>query len=471
MFENLTERLTQTLRSVTGQAKLTEDNIKGTLREVRMALLEADVALPVVKEFVNSVKERAVGAEVTKSLTPGQVFVKIVNEEMGKVMGEANEQLNLAAAPPAVVLMAGLQGAGKTTSVAKLGRHLREREKKKVLVVSADVYRPAAIKQLETLAGEVEVDFFPSTAEQDPVDIANAAINHARIQHHDVVLVDTAGRLHVDSDMMGEIQRLHTAVKPIETLFVVDAMTGQDAANTARAFNEVLPLTGVILTKTDGDARGGAALSVRHITGKPIKFLGVGEKVDALEPFHPDRIASRILGMGDVLSLIEEAEQKIDKAKAEKFAKKIQKGKGFDLEDFREQLQQMNNMGGMMGMLDKLPGMGQLAQADTSGAEKGMKQMEVIINSMTPEERRKPDIISGSRKKRIAKGSGTQIQDVNRLLKQHKQMSKMMKKFSGKGGMSKMMRGMKGMLPPGMGGGPGGFGGMGGMGGPGGFPR
>ncbi|MGI1669451.1 MAG: signal recognition particle protein [Neptuniibacter sp.] len=469
MFENLTERLTHTLRSVTGQAKLTEDNIKGTLREVRMALLEADVALPVVKEFVNSVKERAVGTEVTKSLTPGQVFVKIVNEEMVKVMGEANEKLNLATTPPAVVLMAGLQGAGKTTSVAKLGKHLREREKKKVLVVSADVYRPAAIKQLETLAGEVEVDFFPSTADQDPVDIANAAIQHARIQHHDVLLVDTAGRLHVDEDMMGEIKRLHEAVNPVETLFVVDAMTGQDAANTAKAFNEVLPLSGVILTKTDGDARGGAALSVRHITGKPIKFLGVGEKIDALEPFHPDRVASRILGMGDVLSLIEEAEQKIDKQKAEKFAKKIKKGKGFDLEDFREQIQQMKNMGGMMGMLDKLPGMGQMAQAaDASKAEKGMHQMESIINSMTPEERRKPDIISGSRKKRIAKGSGTQIQDINRLLKQHKQMSKMMKKFSGKGGMTKMMRGMKGMLPPGMGGGPGG---MGGMGGPGGFPR
>ncbi len=469
MFENLTERLTHTLRSVTGQAKLTEDNIKGTLREVRMALLEADVALPVVKEFVNSVKKRAVGTEVTKSLTPGQVFVKIVNEEMVKVMGEANEKLNLATTPPAVVLMAGLQGAGKTTSVAKLSKHLREREKKKVLVVSADVYRPAAIKQLETLASEVEVDFFPSTADQDPVDIANAAIQHARIQHHDVLLVDTAGRLHVDNDMMGEIKRLHEAVNPVETLFVVDAMTGQDAANTAKAFNEVLPLSGVILTKTDGDARGGAALSVRHITGKPIKFLGVGEKTDALEPFHPDRVASRILGMGDVLSLIEEAEQKIDKQKAEKFAKKIKKGKGFDLEDFREQIQQMKNMGGMMGMLDKLPGMGQMAQAaDASNAEKGMHQMESIINSMTPEERRKPDIISGSRKKRIAKGSGTQIQDINRLLKQHKQMSKMMKKFSGKGGMTKMMRGMKGMLPPGMGGGPGG---MGGMGGPGGFPR
>lgn len=465
MFENLTERLTRTLKTVTGQAKLTEDNIKGTLREVRMALLEADVALPVVKAFVNSVKERAVGTEVTSSLSPGQVFVKIVNEELVKVMGEANEALNLAAQPPAVVMMAGLQGAGKTTSVAKLSRYLREREKKKVLVVSADVYRPAAIKQLETLAAEVQVEFFPSTADQDPIDIVNAAIQHAKIQHHDVLLVDTAGRLHVDGEMMDEIKRLHAAVKPVETLFVVDAMTGQDAANTARAFNDELPLTGVILTKTDGDARGGAALSVRHITGKPIKFLGVGEKVEALEPFHPDRVASRILGMGDVLSLIEEAEQKIDKQKAEKFAKKIQKGKGFDLEDFREQIQQMKNMGGMMGMLDKLPGMGQMANAaQMAGAEKGVIQMEAIINSMTPKERRNPDIISGSRKKRIAAGSGTQVQDVNRLLKQHKQMSKMMKKMSGKGGMAKMMRGMKGMLPPGMGGGSGGPGGMGGGG-------
>ena len=454
MFENLTDRLTRTLRSVTGQAKLTEENIKGTLREVRMAHLEADVALPVVKEFVNSVKERAVGQEVTKSLSPGQVFVKIVNEELVRGMGEANEQLNLAATPPAVVLMAGLQGAGKTTSVAKLSRYLREREKKKVLVVSADVYRPAAIKQLETLANEVDVAFFPSSADQKPIDIVNAAIQHARVQQFDVLLVDTAGRLHVDEQMMEEIKDLHAAIKPVETLFVVDAMTGQDAANTAQAFNSVLPLTGVILTKADGDARGGAALSVRHITGKPIKFIGMGEKVDALEPFYPDRLASRILGMGDVLSLIEEAERKIDKDKAEKFAKKIKKGKGFDLEDFREQLQQMSNMGGMMGMLDKLPGMGQMIQgADTSQAEKGMKQMEVIINSMTPHERRNPDVISGSRKKRIAMGSGTQVQDVNRLLKQHKQMSKMMKKFSGKGGMSKMMRGMKGMLPPGMGGG------------------
>lgn len=454
MFDNLTERLTQTLRSVTGQARLTEDNIKGTLREVRMALLEADVALPVVKDFINGVKERAVGQEVSKSLSPGQVFVKIVNEELIRVMGEANAELDLAVTPPAVLMMAGLQGAGKTTSVAKLARFLKERKKKKVLVVSADVYRPAAIRQLETLAGEVGVEFFPSSADQDPVQIAEQAINHARIKAFDVLILDTAGRLHVDEEMMQEIKRLHAAVNPVETLFVVDAMTGQDAANTARAFNEVLPLTGVILTKTDGDARGGAALSVRHITGKPIKFLGVGEKTDALEPFHPDRIASRILGMGDVLSLIEEAEHKIDKDKAEKFARKITKGKNFDLEDFREQIQQMQNMGGMMAMLEKLPGMGQMAQAaQAAQAEKNVLQMVSIINSMTPHERRHPDIISGSRKRRIAKGSGTQIQDVNRLLKQHKQMAKMMKKFGSKSGMAKLARGMKGMMPPGMGGG------------------
>ena len=457
MFANLQERLTGTLRSVTGRAKLTEDNIKDTLREVRMALLEADVALPVVKEFVNAVKERAVGQEVSKSLSPGQVFVKIVNEELVRVMGEANEQLNLAATPPAVVMMAGLQGAGKTTSVAKLARFLREREKKKVLVVSADVYRPAAIRQLETLAGEVEVEFYPSTIEQKPIDIVNGATAHAKIQHHDVVIVDTAGRLAVDEAMMAEIKELHAAVNPVETLFVVDSMTGQDAANTAKAFNEVLPLTGVILTKTDGDARGGAALSVRHITGKPIKFLGVGEKVDALEPFHPDRVASRILGMGDVLSLIEEAERKIDKDKAEKLAKKVTKGKGFDLEDFRDQINQMNNMGGMMSMMEKMPGMGQMVQAaQTAQAEQGMKKFAIIIDSMTAKERRNPDIISGSRKRRIAAGSGTNIQEINRLLKQHKQMAKMMKKFGSKSGMAKLARGMKGMMPPGMGG-PGGF--------------
>ena len=459
MFENLTERLSHSLRGVTGQAKLTEDNIKDTLREVRMALLEADVALPVVKTFVDQVRERAVGTEVSRSLSPGQVFVKIVKSELEAVMGQS-EGLNLAVSPPAVILMAGLQGAGKTTSVAKLAKTLREREKKKVMVVSADVYRPAAIKQLETLAADVQVEFFPSSADQQPVAIVEAAMREAKNRFMDVLIVDTAGRLHVDDEMMAEIRQVHAAAKPAETLFVVDAMTGQDAANTAQAFNEALPLTGVILTKVDGDARGGAALSVRHITGKPIKFLGMGEKIDALEVFHPDRVASRILGMGDVLSLIEQAEQKIDKDKAEKLAKKLKKGKGFDLEDFRDQLQQMNAMGGLGSMMEKLPMMGgkiNAAQMETAQTEaaKQFKRMEAIINSMTPAERRNPDLISGSRKRRIAAGSGTQIQDIGRLLKQHKQMQKMMKKVTGKGGMAKLMRGMGGMgggggmLPPG----------------------
>ncbi|SHF75565.1 signal recognition particle subunit FFH/SRP54 (srp54) [Modicisalibacter ilicicola DSM 19980] len=472
MFESLSERLSRTLKSVTGQARLTEDNIKDTLREVRRALLEADVALPVVKAFIERVRERAVGQEVSRSLSPGQQFVKIVQQELEAIMGEANEGLALKSTP-SVILMAGLQGAGKTTSVAKLARFLREREKKKVLVVSTDVYRPAAIDQLETLAREVDVDFFPSRSDQHPVAIAESALKHARIQFHDVVIVDTAGRLHIDSDMMDEIQALHQAVDPQETLFVVDAMTGQDAANTAKAFHEALPLSGVILTKADGDARGGAALSVRHVTGKPIKFMGVGEKVDALEPFHPDRVASRILGMGDVLSLIEEAERTVDKGKAEKLAKKVKKGEGFDLEDFRDQLQQLKKMGGMGGMMAKLPGMGQMAEAaQSAGAEKEFGKLEALINSMTPRERRKPEIINGSRKRRIAAGAGLQVPDLNRLLKQHKQMQKMMKKVGKKGGMQKMMRGMSGMLPPGMGGGPGGPGGPGGMGGPGGgFPR
>jgi len=452
MFENLTDRLSRTLKNISGRGRLTEDNIKDTLREVRMALLEADVALPVVREFVNAVKERAVGQEVTKSLTPGQVFVKIVQSELEKAMGEANEALNLAAQPPAVLMMAGLQGAGKTTSVAKLAKFLRTRQKKSVLVVSADVYRPAAIKQLETLAKEVEVEFFPSDVSQKPIDIANAAIAHAKLKFIDVVILDTAGRLHVDDAMMDEIKALHAAVKPIETLFVVDAMTGQDAANTAKAFNEALPLTGVVLTKVDGDARGGAALSIRHITGKPIKFLGVGEKTDALEPFHPDRVASRILGMGDVLSLIEQVERGVDKEKAMKLASKVKSGGNFDLEDFREQLQQMKNMGGMMGMLEKLPGVGQLPPEALAQVQDGKmtRQMEAIINSMTPGERKNPDIIKGSRKRRIAAGSGTQIQDVNRLLKQFTQMQKMMKKMSAKGGMQKMMRAMGGMMPGGM---------------------
>ncbi len=454
MFENLTDRLSQTLRNVTGRAKLTEDNIKDTLREVRMALLEADVALPVVKDFVNRVKERAVGTEVSKSLTPGQAFVKIVRIELETLMGAANEDLQLNATPPAVILMAGLQGAGKTTTAGKLARFLKERKKKSVLVVSADVYRPAAIKQLETLAAEVGVTFFPSDITQQPVDIARAAIAEAKLRFIDVVIVDTAGRLHIDTEMMDEIRQVHAAINPVETLFVVDAMTGQDAANTARAFNEALPLTGVILTKVDGDARGGAALSVRAITGKPIKFLGMGEKSEALDPFHPDRIASRILGMGDVLSLIEQAEQNMDREKAAKLTQKLKKGKGFDLEDFRDQLQQMKNMGGLSGLLDKLPMLGgvnlsQMGNAQQA-AEKQFKQMEAMINSMTPEERRDPDMISASRKRRIALGSGTQVQDVGRMLKQHKQMQKMMKKVTAKGGLSRMMRGLGGLIPGGM---------------------
>lgn len=479
MFDNLTDRLSHSLRNITGTGRLTEDNIKDTLREVRMALLEADVALPVVKEFVERIREQALGQEVMQALSPGQAFVKIVHDELVRTMGDANETLNLSAAPPAVILMAGLQGAGKTTTVGKLAKFLKEREKKKVLVASADVYRPAAIKQLETVAAEVGAIFFPSTPDQHPNDIARGAIAEGKLKFADVVIIDTAGRLHVDDEMMGEIKSMHAAINPVETLFVVDAMTGQDAANTAKAFNDALPLTGVILTKTDGDARGGAALSVRTITGKPIKFLGIGEKSDALEPFHPDRVASRILGMGDVLSLVEEVERKIDKDKAEKLARKLKKGKGFDLQDLLEQFQQMRNLGGMGGLLDKLPGMNsaQIQQAMAGGApEKEMKKMEAIILSMTMAERHKPDLINGSRKRRIATGSGTQIQDVNRVLKQHAQMEKMMKKLSSPSGMLKMMRGMKGMMgqggggmPPGMGG-PGGMGGgMGGLPGPGGL--
>ncbi|CAA0113751.1 Signal recognition particle protein [BD1-7 clade bacterium] len=447
MFENLTDRLSETLKSVTGQAKLTEDNIKGALRDVRMALLEADVALTVVKDFVDGVKERAVGKEVLSSLSPGQAFVKIVQDELIRVLGADTAKLNLSQQPPAVILMAGLQGAGKTTTVGKLAKYLKEIEKKSVMVVSADVYRPAAIEQLRTLAENVDVKFFPSDNSQKPVDIANAAIKDAKLQFCDVLIVDTAGRLAIDDAMMDEIKALNAAITPAETLFVVDAMTGQDAANTAKAFGDALPLTGVVLTKADADSRGGAALSVRTITGKPIKFLGMGEKIDALEPFHPDRIASRILGMGDVLSLIEEAELKLDKKKAEKLARKVSKGKRFDLEDFRDQLQQMKNMGGMSSMLDKMPGMGGLSQVAQDQVDNKMfVQMEAIINSMTPAERRNPDLLNGSRKRRITQGSGTQIQDLNRLLKQHKQMQKMMKKMSQKGGMQKMMRGMQGMM-------------------------
>ncbi len=448
MFDNLTERLTQSLRNVTGTGTLTEDNIKDTLREVRMALLEADVALSVIKDFIERIRSKALGQEVMQALSPGQAFVKLVFDELVQTMGEANEVLNLAVVPPAVILMAGLQGAGKTTTVAKLARLLQERHKKKVLVVSCDIYRPAAIKQLEMVASEVGAIFHPSDLSQDPVAIAQSAIADAKRKFCDVVIVDTAGRLHVDAEMMSEIQRLHAAINPVETLFVVDSMTGQDAANTAKAFNDALPLTGVILTKMDGDARGGAALSVRAITGKPIKFMGIGEKLEALEPFYPDRIAQRILGMGDVLSLVEEVERKIDKDKADKMAKKLRKGGGFDLNDLLVQFQQMKAMGGMAGFLDKLPGMSnsQLQQATASGApEKMMKQMEAIIQSMTPLERHKPDVINGSRKRRIATGSGVQIQDVNRLLKQHQQMEKMMKKLATPSGITKMIRGMKGL--------------------------
>jgi len=450
MFDSLSERLTRTLRTLRGAGRLTEDNIKDTLREVRMALLEADVALPVVRDFIEQVRGRAVGQEVMSSLTPGQVLVKIVHDELVSLMGAAHAGLDLNVRPPAVVLMAGLQGSGKTTTVGKLARWLKESQGKKVLVVSADIYRPAAIQQLKTLAGEVGVEFFPSETSQDPVTIGLGAVDYARKHYLDVVIVDTAGRLHIDADMMAEIQRLYGALEPAETLFVVDSMTGQDAANTAKSFGDALPLTGVVLTKTDGDARGGAALSVRQITGKPIKFLGVGEKSNALEPFHPDRVASRILGMGDVLSLVEEMQAKVDRVEAEKLAKKISKGKGFDLADFRDQLQQMQNMGGVASLLDKLPGVSNLpASVKGQVNDKEFKRLEAIINSMTPQERKHPDLIKGSRKRRIADGSGTQVQDVNRLLKQFSQMQKMMKKMSG-GGMAKMMRALKGRMPPGM---------------------
>jgi signal recognition particle subunit SRP54 len=448
MFENLSERLTRTLRGLAGRSRLSNENISEALREVRVALLEADVALPVVKDFVDHVRQRALGQEISTSLNPGEAFIKIVHQELVELMGSVNDRLELAVAPPAVVLMAGLQGAGKTTATAKLARFLRERERKKVAVVSTDVYRPAAIDQLQTLAAEVGAEFLPSSGDEQPVAIAQRALSAARNRMFDVLIVDTAGRLAIDAEMMAEIQALHGVLQPAETLFVVDAMTGQDAATTARAFADALPLTGVILAKADGDSRGGAALSVRRITGKPIKFLGVGEKPDALEPFYPDRLASRILGMGDVLSLIEEAERKVDRDKAERLARKLQKGSRFDLEDFRDQLQQMSNMGGISSMLDKLPGMGQLPKAAQAQLDEGrFRRMEVIIDSMTPHERHFPDVINGSRKRRIATGSGSQIADVNQLLKQHKQMQKMMKKVTRKGGMERLMRGVQGMRP------------------------
>ena len=454
MFESLSQRLSSTIERLRGRARLTEANIRESLREVRIALLEADVALPVVQALIQRVQVRAVGQEVLKSLTPGQALVKVVRDELTAVMGTANSDLNLAAAPPAIVLMAGLQGAGKTTTVAKLGKFLKDRKKKKVMVVSCDVYRPAAIEQLRTLAEQVDVLFHPSTGDQDPIAIAHAAVDAAKKNFADVLLVDTAGRLAIDAQMMAEIKALHGALNPIETLFVVDAMTGQDAANTAKAFAETLPLTGVILTKTDGDARGGAALSVRYITGRPIKFIGVSEKPDGLDAFHPDRIAQRILGMGDVLSLVEQVEQNVDKEKAQKLAEKVIKGKRFDMNDMRDQLSQMLNMGGLATLMDKLPGVGNLPENVKSKVnDKEVHRMVAIINSMTKKERRHPDLLNGSRKARVARGSGTQPADVNRLLKQYMQMEKMMSKLS-TGGIKGLMRQMQGAMK-GMGGRPG----------------
>ena len=451
MFENLSERLGKTVKNLRGQGRLSEQNIKDALREVRMALLEADVALPVVKQFIASVQTKALGQEVLGSLSPGQSLIKVVNDELVEIMGQQSESLNLSAQPPAVVLMAGLQGSGKTTTTGKLALRLKEKEKRKVMVVSCDVYRPAAIKQLQKVAGDVGVEFFSSEPDQSPVDIATAALAEAKKQYTDVLIVDTAGRLAIDEQMMDEIKELNKTLSPIETLFVVDSMTGQDAATTAQVFGEALPLTGVILTKTDGDARGGAALSVRVVTGKPIKFIGAGEKMDALEAFHPDRIASRILGMGDVVSLVEEVHEKVDHAKADRLARKMQKGKSFDMVDLRDQMEQMQKMGGMASLMDKLPGAANLPDAVKNQTnDKEVRRTIAIINSMTPQERKFPAVIKGSRKKRIAAGSGVQIQDVNRLLKQHLQMSKMMKKMA-KGGMKKMLRGMQGQLPPGMG--------------------
>ncbi|HKF96442.1 MAG TPA: signal recognition particle protein [Gammaproteobacteria bacterium] len=449
MFDSLTERLSTTLKRLRGEARLTEENISDTLREIRLALLEADVALPVVRALTDTVRERALGQDVLRSLTPGQALVKVVHDQLVQTMGAANEGLSLNVKPPAVILMAGLQGSGKTTTTGKLARWLKERAAKKVIVVSCDVYRPAAIDQLKTVARDVQVDFYPSDPSESPIEIARAAVVQARTQFKDILIVDTAGRLHVDAYMMDEVRALHTALEPAETLFVVDSMTGQDAAKSAQAFNDALPLTGVILTKADGDARGGAALSVRHITGKPIKFIGTGEKSTALEPFHPERIASRILGMGDVLSLVEEAQYKVDRDQAARLAKKLQTGKSFNFEDLRAQLEQMQNMGGITGLLDKLPGMGLPQNVKGQANDGEVKRMMAIIDSMTFKERRFPDLIKGSRKRRIANGSGTQVQEVNRLLKQQIQMRKMMKKFS-KGGMAKMLRGMKGRLPPGM---------------------
>jgi signal recognition particle subunit SRP54 len=447
MLDNLTQRLASVVKNLRGQARLTEDNIGDMLREVRMALLEADVALPVVKDFIAKVKERALGQEVIGSLTPGQALVGVVHRELTDLMGGQISSLNLATQPPAIILMAGLQGAGKTTTTGKLGKWLKERQKKKILAVSCDVYRPAAIEQLKAVSAQAGIDFFPSTGDQKPADIAAAALLHAKNHYYDVLFVDTAGRLAIDDVLMAEIRQLHAQLHPIETLFVVDAMLGQDAVNTAKAFNDALPLTGIILTKLDGDSRGGAALSVRHVTGKPLKFAGVGEKLTGLEEFHPERMASRILGMGDILGLVEDAQRGVDQDKAQAFAKKLKSGKGFDLNDFKEQIGQVRNMGGLGSLLDKLPAQfGALAQqAGGQVEDKAIRRIEGIINSMTPTERTKPELIKASRKRRIATGAGVPVQEVNRLLNQFEQTQKMMKQFS-KGGMSKMMRGMKGLM-------------------------
>ncbi|MBR1925042.1 MAG: signal recognition particle protein [Ruminobacter sp.] len=448
MFESLTQRLTKTLKNITGQGKITEDNIKDTLREVRMALLEADVSLPVVKDFIADVKEKALGVEVNQALNPGQEFVKIVYEELKKVMGEENAELNLASQPPAIILMAGLQGAGKTTSVAKLSKFLKEKQKKKVMVVSADVYRPAAIEQLKTLAESVGVEFFASTVDQKPLDIVQKSLEEAKLKFMDVLIVDTAGRLHIDEEMMDEIKEIHSFLNPVETLFVVDAMTGQDAANTAKAFNDALPLTGVILTKMDGDARGGAALSVRKITGKPIKFIGSGEKIDALTPFYPERMASRILDMGDILSLVEELQAKVDRKQADKLVDKFKSGQDFDFDDFREQIVQMRNMGGMVHMLDKLPGMSSLPdEVKDKMDDKIIYRKEAIINSMTKKERRNPEIIKASRKKRIADGAGVDVSEVSKLIREFTQMQHLMKRLKSKGGIRKMLNLVKDLMP------------------------
>ncbi len=449
MFDNLTDRLSRVVKNLRGQGRLTEENVQDALREVRVALLEADVALPVVREFIARVKEKAMGKEVLTSLTPGQQLISVVHKELTHLMGEQAAPLSFASQPPAVFLMAGLQGAGKTTSTGKLVRVIREQGRKKVLVVSCDVYRPAAIEQLKTVAGQCEAEFFPSSPDQKPTDIARAALDYARKHFHDVLIVDTAGRLHVDEAMMAEIKELHTLLKPVETLFVVDAMQGQDAVNTAKAFSDALPLTGIILTKLDGDARGGAALSVRHITGKPIKLVGVGEKLTGIEVFHPERMASRVLGMGDVLSLIEEAHKAVDKDEALKAVQKLKSGKGFDLEDFKSQMQQMKKLGGLSSLVDKLPGASKIGAGELAQGEQQMRRVEGIINAMTPEERRRPEILKASRKRRIAAGAGVLVQDVNRLLNQFEQARKMMKSM-GKGGLAKMMRGMKGMMPGGM---------------------